>query len=91
MQEALLAKGAQGGSLGHKPSSVCSGKRATMADAASFTKRSRAEVGESMRPVSLSLPLARDPDVTISEVLGPLAHLRPLGEGRTASAQVFLV
>ncbi|MPC82101.1 hypothetical protein E2C01_076746 [Portunus trituberculatus] len=81
MQEALLADGGQGGSLGHEPSSIRSS--AVMADTLLFTKRSQAKVGRSMRPAFLLLPSAWDPDVAISEILGPLAHLRPLGEDRT--------
>ncbi|MPC61289.1 hypothetical protein E2C01_055358 [Portunus trituberculatus] len=62
VREALLAEGAREGSLGHKLSSVYLGKRAAMADALSFTKRSQAKVGGSMRPASLSLPSAQNPD-----------------------------
>ena len=45
LQKALLAKRVQGGSLGHEPSRVQSGKRTKPADAPSFPKRSQAEVG----------------------------------------------
>ncbi|MPC96552.1 hypothetical protein E2C01_091816 [Portunus trituberculatus] len=55
-----------------------------MEDALSFMKRSWAEVMGSVRPASLSLPLAQDPDVAMSVILEPLAHLRPVGEGQTA-------
>ena len=37
-----------------------------------------------MRPGPPPLPPARDLDVVLAEVLGPLAHPRPLDEGRTA-------
>ena len=37
-----------------------------------------------MRAGSPLLSLARDPDVAVAKVFDPLAHLGPLGEGRTA-------
>ncbi|MPC51409.1 hypothetical protein E2C01_045253 [Portunus trituberculatus] len=81
VQEALLAKGTRGGSLGHEPSSVHSGECVVMADAPLFTKQPQAEVGRSMKIASLLITSARDPEVAISEVLGLLANLRPLGVG----------
>ncbi|MPC64307.1 hypothetical protein E2C01_058419 [Portunus trituberculatus] len=84
VQEALLAEGAQGCSLGQDPLSVRLDKHAAMVDALSFRKRFWAKVGGSVRSASLSLPSARDPNVAISEVLGPLTHLTPSGLRRTA-------
>ena len=53
-------------------------------DAPSFPKRFQAKVGGEMWVGSTPLSLARDTDVALARVFDLLAHLGPLGKGRTA-------
>ncbi|MPC69200.1 hypothetical protein E2C01_063419 [Portunus trituberculatus] len=75
VQEALQTEEARGGSLGHEPSSVRSRKCAAMADTPSFTKRSRVQVGPSVRP-AFSLIELRHRYLYCCRVLASKAQLR---------------
>ena len=82
VQQALPAEESQEVSLGIKLTSVRSA-RAAQSAAQSNTPSSRHEVEGSPLSDSLGLPSSRDSDVDLSKVVGPLAHLRPMGEGLT--------
>ena len=84
VQETLPAEGTRGGSLGHEPLRVRSGKRMVLLGAPSFPKWSQTKVGGDRRSISPLLSLAWDPDVVVARVLDPLAHSGPLGEGQAA-------
>ena len=81
VQQALPAEGSREASLGIEPTSVRLA-RATQSAARSNTPL-RHEVERNPLSDSSGLPSSRDSDVTLSEVVGPLSHLRSTGEGPT--------
>ena len=82
VQQALPADGSWEVSLGIEPTSIHPALAAQSA-APSNTPLSRHEVEGSPLSDSLGLLPSRDSDVVLSEVVGPLAHLRPMGEDPT--------
>ena len=82
VQQALPAEGSQEVSLGIEPTSFRPAHAAQLA-APSNTLSSRHEVEGSPLSDSLGLSSSLDSDVDLSEVVGPLVHLRPMGESPT--------